>query len=436
MMKPVIVIGAGWAGLAAAVDLCRHDIPVRLVEATGDIGGRARRIERGGRTLDNGQHLFLGAFRDTLDLAARIGVNEPDAFDRTPLQLCIRSAKRDIRVKLGNQPAPLHLVRGLQSLTGLSMAERLRAVGLGMSLARHRFSIGTDMSVADWLARHHQTQALIQGIWEPLCRATLNTPASEASAEVFLRVLHDAFLRRREDSDLLIPKTDLSRILPDPAAAFIRRHGGDIELENRVTGLEIDQDVLTGIATENGSMPAERVIIAIPASACRELLAPHRPLHELSDKLSNLTSTPIYSVYLEFPRPVALDAPFVGIINGTPYWIFDRTRQNQPDTIAVVISGHGPHVDMDDDGLTRQVDAKLAQFYPHWPSPGNSIVIRETQATFACRTGVNAIRPGNVTPVRGCWLAGDHTDTGYPATLEGAVKSGREAARRVIEDIA
>lgn len=434
-MKPVIIIGAGWAGLAAAVELCLHGVPVRLVEASAYIGGRARRITYAGRTLDNGQHLFLGAFRDTLALLGLIGVSESRVFERTSLQLCIRSTQRDIRVKLGNQPAPLHLVRGLQTLSGLSVGERLRAVGLGVSLAGHRFSIGADMSVADWLRRHHQTPELIQGIWEPLCRATLNTAAEEASAEVFLRVLHDAFLRRREDSDLLIPKTDLSRILPDPAAAFIRERNGDIEVDNPVSGFEIDRDGVTGVFTAGGVVAADRVVIAVPSSICRDLLAPHRPFEAITAKLATLTSTPIYSVYLEFPRPVALDAPFVGIINGTPYWIFDRTRQNQPDMIAVVISGHGPHTAMDDDALTRQIGVKLARFYPHWPSPGNSMVIRETKATFACRTGINASRPGNTTPVRGCWLAGDYTDTGYPATLEGAVKSGREAARRVIEDL-
>ena len=434
-MKPVIIIGAGWAGLAAAADLSRHGIPVRLLEATGQIGGRARRVDHDGTPLDNGQHLFLGAFRETLALLQQVGVSEADVFERTPLQLCIRSSQRDIRVKLGNHPAPLHLVRGLQSLTGLSLGERLRAVGLGVSLAKHRFSIGEDMSVADWLGRHHQTPELIQGIWEPLCRATLNTPAHEASAEVFLRVLHDAFLRRREDSDLLVPRTDLSSILPDPAAAYIRGHGGSVEVDTQVTGLELDGNRVTGVCTAAGHIPADSIVVAVPSRICRRLLSPHPPFQPITDRLASLTSTPIYSIYLAFPRALALDAPFVGIINGTPYWIFDRTRQHQPNMIAVVISGHGPHSEMDDEALTRQVGERLARYYPHWPPADSRVVIRENDATFVCRTGINAMRPGNGTPVRGCWLAGDYTDTGYPATLEGAVKSGREAARRILEDL-
>lgn len=434
-MKPVIIIGAGWAGLAAAADLCHHGIPVRLVEAAAHIGGRARRVYHGGRPLDTGQHLFLGAFRETLALLQQIGVSEASVFERMPLQLCIRSAHRDIRVKLGNHPAPLHLVRGLQNLSGVSLSERFRAVGLGVSLARHRFSMGEDMCVADWLGQNHQSPALIHGIWEPLCRATLNTPAREASAEVFLRVLHDAFLRRREDSDLLIPRTDLSSILPDPAAAFIRAHGGSIEVDTQVTGLEIDQGSVTGVSTAAGTLAADRIIIAVPSGVCRELLSPHQAFRVITGKLGSLTTTPICTVYLEYPRPVTLDAPFVGIVNGTPYWIFDRTRQNQPNIIAVVISGAGPHTEMNDDALVQQVGEKLTHYYPHWPAPESRTVIRDSAATFACRTGINAVRPGNATPVQGCWLAGDYTATGYPATLEGAVKSGREAARQIIEDL-
>jgi squalene-associated FAD-dependent desaturase len=432
-MKPVIVIGAGWAGLSAAAELCRRGMPVRVMEAAGQVGGRARRIESPGRRLDCGQHLFLGAFRATLGLLRTIGVREDEVFERTPLQLCIRAPLRDIRVRLGEHPAPLHLIRGLQSLTGLSLGERLRAVGLGVALARQHAAVAEDVCVAEWLARHHQSPALIEGIWEPLCRATLNTPAREASTAVFLRVLHDAFLRRREDSDLLIPKTDLSTIVPDPAVAFVRAHGGSVELHTRVTGLQIAHGAIASLTTDHGTVPAERVIVAVPYDVSRTLLAPHPGLQAIAGLLSTLIATPICTVYLEFPRPVSLEAPFVGIVNGTPYWLFDRARQGQPATIAVVISGPGPHTGMNDADLSREVGAKLARFYPRWPVPEHGVVVHEPDATFACRTHINTYRPGNATPVKGCWLAGDYTNTGYPATLEGAVMSGVEAARLVMQ---
>lgn len=430
-MRPVIIVGGGWAGLAAAVELSRRRVPVALMEAGNRAGGRARRIADGDRPLDNGQHLFLGAFRETLSLLDKIGVREADVFERVPLQMRIRSAQRDIRLSLPGMPAPFHLIGGLQRITGLSLREQLRAVRLGLGLVKHSFTVRRDTPVDAWLERHHQSQSLIHNIWNPLCLATLNTPAHEASAEVFMHVLHDAFLRRREDSDLLIPRTDLSTILPDPAVAYLAGRGGSLKLDTPVTDLLVEAQRITGVRTAQGVEPAERVILAVPYYEALRLLQPHAPFADIAGKLSSFTATPITTVFLEYPRPVALDVPFTGIVDGNPLWVFDGTRRGQAQLVSVVISGDGPHGQMDDAALARRIGAALARYYPHWPSHTGGRVIREPRATFACRTGINALRPANATPVEGCWLAGDYTATGYPATLEGAVLSGGEAARQL-----
>lgn len=406
-----------------------------LMEAAEQVGGRARRAYYGGRLLDNGQHLFLGAYRETLALLERIGVGESQVFRRRPLQMCIRSRQRDIHLKLSHYPAPLHLVRGLQSMSGLTMGERLRAVRLGLALAGHHFTLKEDVSVAHWLERHHQSPALIHNIWEPLCLATLNTPIRDASAQVFLRILHDAFLRHREDSDLLIPRTGLSALLPDPATDYIQRHGGTVRLGCPVNGLEIEDNTLTGVTTPYGSERAEHVIMAVPSRECRRLTQPHVQLQAISDGLARLTAAPIYTVYLEYPRPVQLEAPLVGIVNDTSHWVFDHNRIHQRGLISVVLSGPGPHTELDNDTLIRKVADELAYFYPRWPPHDNSVLIREDQATFACRTGISAVRPQTATPLRGCWLAGDYIDTGYPATLEGAVLSGVRSAHQLMQSL-
>lgn len=432
-MTPVTVVGAGWAGLAAAVELSRHRIPVTLLEAGPMPGGRARRVERGGKGLDNGQHLFLGAFRDTLALLDTIGVAEGDVFERTPLQMWIRSARRDIRLALPDAPAPLHLVRGLQGVKGLTLGEQLRAVRLGLSLARHRFTVERDISVAAWLESHHQTPALIDGIWNPFCLATLNTPASEASVELFLRVLHDAFLRSRKDSDLLVPRTDLNSILPDPAVVYVEARGGSVRCETPVSGLAIHDGAVTAVRTANGTHDATQIILAVPHREAAALLDTHPQLHDITAGLSRICATPITTVYLDYPSPVSLEVPFMGITDTGPYWVFDGTRRGQPRRISAVISGKGPHLQMDDEALAEHVAGLITGYYPRWPRPGGHTVIRNERAAFASRTGINALRPGCETPVRGLWLAGDYTATGYPSTLEGAVKSGITAARRVIQ---
>ena len=433
-MKPVVVVGAGWAGLAAAVELSRQRIPVVLLEAGGQAGGRARRVTRGDEVFDNGRHLFLGAFREILSLLDVIGVAEGDVFERTPLQLWIRSAQRDVYLALPDVPAPFHLVRGLQGVKGLSLGERLRAVRLGLSLAKHRFAVERDIGVSAWMERHHQSPALIHGIWNPFCLATLNTPAAEASAQVFLRVLHDAFLRSRKDSDLLMPKTDLGRLFPDPAVAYLEGRGGTLRLETEVTGLSIRGDAIEAVETPNGPQEAAQVILAVPYYRAADLLGAHAQFDAVSANLSRITATPITTVYLEYPAPVSLEVPFMGIVNDNPYWVFDGTRRGRPARITVVISGAGAHTQMDDEPLAGHIAATLARYCPKWPRPTGHTIMREARATFASRTGINALRPGCRTPVRGLWLAGDYTDTGYPSTLEGAVKSGVTAARRLIQD--
>lgn len=434
-MEPVIIAGGGWAGLAAAAELCRCGVPVTVLEAAAAPGGRARRVALDGLAVDSGQHLFLGAYRETLALLQRLGVPESRVFARTPLQLHIRSAQRAVKLSLARYPAPLHLVRGLQDISGLSLGEKLRAVRLGLSLARHRAAVHPDVNVDQWLRQRQQTASLIREIWEPFCLATLNTPAAEASTEVFLQVLHDAFLRSREDSDLLIPTANLSAIVPDPAAAYVAAHGGAVRLVTPVTGLVMAQDRVAAVDTARGRVSGARYIIALPFGPCRALLEPHAPFAELCARLARVTPMPICTVFMRYPRPIALEAPFVGIIDDPACWLFSRAHQGQPDIVAVVITGAGAHLDMQDAALVETVAAHLARYYPRWPASLGGAVVRDRQAAFACRTGVNAFRPGNRTPVPNCWLAGDFTATGYPATLEGAVASGVKAAREVLDSL-
>lgn len=430
----VLVVGGGWAGLAAAVELTRHGVPVTLLESARQLGGRARCVRFGEHRVDNGQHIMVGAYRATLGLLKTLGVPESRAFLRRPLWLQVKSAAgSDMRLSAPALPAPLHLAFALLTARGLPLPDKLKTVGFWHRLQRDGFRLEQDISVTELLARHRQPLSVAQTLWEPLCLATLNTPPHQASARVFLRVLQEAFDTRRRDSDLLIPRTDLGAILPEPAFDFIERHGGTVMLGRRVTGLRLDRERITGVETTDTMIKADQVILALPHTACRRLLAPHPPLAPIAQRLAELASEPICTVYLRYPPAARLPGEMVGLLDGAAQWVFDRALCGQPGVMAAVISAGGAHMELDNTTLTSQVAGELARAFPHWPAPEGSLVIREKRATFACRPDSDRLRPVHATPVPGCWLAGDYTATGLPATLEGAVRSGVECARRILE---
>lgn len=432
----IIVAGGGWAGLATAVELTRHGASVTLLEAGSRLGGRARSIEHNGLRLDNGQHLLLGAYRDTLRLLEVLGVPESSVVARRPLELLYKSPHRpDIRLACPFLPAPLHLVTALLRAEGLTVGERLNALSLCRGLLASGFAIEHDIPLATWLEHQRQSLALIRALWQPLCLAVLNTPLHEASTQVFLRVLQDAFTRSHSDSHLLLTRTDLGQLLPQPAQRFIERHGGEIKLNHRVQGLAIEDNVIHGVTANGQTITADHVVLAVPPIACQRLLAPHPALHGIARQLAAMGHEPICTVYLQYPPQTRLPIPMVGLLDTTAQWVFDRALYGQQGLMAVVISGPGPHMAMSKAELSVHAANELSSIFPHWPVPQHSIsegvVIREKYATFSCRANINALRPQAETPIRGLWLAGDYTDTGYPATLEGAVRSGVTCARGI-----
>jgi len=433
-MPDTIVVGGGWAGLAAAVELCHRQQPVLLLEAAGQLGGRARSLNLHGLRLDNGQHLMIGAYHDLLSLLQTVGLNESTAFHRLPLQLRMQSASGQSGYRLipPRLPAPLHLLAGLLQASGLSWWERCQALRLSLMLASGRTDSGDDQPLAALLQRHGQSAPLVCKLWQPLCLATLNTAVEQASSRIFVRMLRDSFAHHRRDSDLLIPRTDLGALLPEPARSFIEKYHGQVRLRQRVNSLLIENGQAVGVTLRNGRQyRAKQIILALAPHACCQLLAPHSQLRETADRLGQIEHAPICTVYLRYSPRIHLDYPMIGLLNTTAQWIFDRGYSGQPGLMAAVISGRGPHMMRDNDTLIRQISTEIAAHFPHWSPPEESLVIREKRATLLCSPENNRLRPGMRTPIAGCWLAGDYTLRDYPAVLEGAVRSGLACARAV-----
>jgi squalene-associated FAD-dependent desaturase len=431
--NPVVVVGGGWAGIAAAVELARHDISVILLESAKQLGGRARSVQIEELHADNGQHLLLGAYESTLDLFRKIGLNESNVLQRKPLSLqWYRPGKKPVSLNTPNLPAPFHLAWALLTMKGLPLRDRLSALRFSRKMEKNNFNIDNDCSVADLLTQHHQSPALTHTLWEPLCIGALNTHLDEASAQIFLRTLGDSFRYARRDSDLLFTRVNLGNILPQPAADYIETHKGSVRLGQRVSALSIENEAVTGVSVDNTSISAADVILATPHVISQRLIKAHALLQKTSQQLAQMQDRPICTVYLQFDKSVRLGRWVRGSLGTVSQWIFDRGQYGQHGLMAVVISGDGEHMQWDNRQLCEKVAAEIATQYPQWPAPLSQHVIREKRATLASTVNINQQRPDTETAVKGLWLAGDYTNTRLPATLEGAVRSGRHCAQQII----
>lgn len=422
----VAIIGAGWAGMAAAVTLAQAKIPVTVFEAARHLGGRARSVEIEGIALDNGQHIMIGAYRETLRLMRLVGADPDELLLRAPLALEY-PGKFSLRVP--RLPAPLHLAAALLTARGLAWGERIAAMRFMTAMRRKAYRIATDMPVSELLAQHRQGGALARYLWEPLCVSALNTPPASASAQVFLNLLRDALGGARAHSDFLIPRADLGRLFPQPAAAFVCANGGAVRLGMPVRTLIRASD---GFALDDRPERHTHAILAVGPHQIDALLDEFPVLAPVRERLSAFAYEPIYTCYLQYPPEVAMPQVMTGFDGGTIQWVFDRGRLNgTAGLLAAVVSARGAHQNLSQDVVASAMHRELATFLPGLPQPLWSRVIAEKRATYSCRPGL--ARPGNRTSVDHLFLAGDYTAGDYPATLESAVRSGVLAARLVSE---
>ncbi len=430
-----VVAGGGWAGLAAAATLSQQDISVDLFESSKQLGGRARSIIDDEWYIDNGQHMMLGAYRNTLKLFNMLGVDERKIARRKLLEFEMHSADNSkVMLRVPNVAAPVHLLWGLMRTKGLDLHERGTALRLGARLIRDKFSITDDLPLEKWLLQNGQTRRLIQYLWQPLCLAMLNTPIKEASTKVFIHILRKNFARERDDSDLLFILPPLSACLPTFAKQYIEQHDGSIHLNQRITGLAVENNQLQGIYMDETYLSCDQLILATPAWITQKLLAEHEATQQISHDLEQFNHHPICTIYIQYPDTASLGTEFIGLVDSMAHWVFDRCMNGQPGLMAVVICGPGEHMNMENESLATVVIDELARLYPKWPEPIKWRVLREKRATLSCDTTVQEKRPETRTPIKGLWLAGDYLNTGYPSILEGAVKSGIMSARSLLAE--
>ena len=440
----VIVIGAGCAGLAAACALADRGARVLVLEARGQLGGRATAfIDReSGEYVDNGQHVLMGCYHETRRYLARVGAANAVQFQKGLAFTCVDTTGAISRLECPDWRPPLHLAGGLVRWKALSWADRLAATRIlgGLKAARRTITDGAPPpvlpgeTVAAWLARHRQTPRLVALLWEPLAMAALNQPLDQAQAEPFVRILGQIFSDDPSDAALGVPARPLHEVFGEPARAFIEARGGQIKLD-ALSRVVVAGDRVGYVDTRDTSIRAATVILAVPWFGIAGVLRGNEqgPLRALIASEATRASSSIVSVNLWLERG-AMPSPIVGLPQRTFQWMFDKRWAfgEAASHFTLVASGA--------DDILRKSNEELADLALREATDAlpdlrqakvrRIRVVREPNATFSLASG-QPPRPGLRTAVHGLLLAGDWTDTGLPATIEGAVVSGHAAAAAV-----
>ncbi len=430
-MNDIAVVGAGWAGLAAAVRLRRAGRPVRVYEAAAAPGGRARRIDHPGLglRLDNGQHILLGAYTATLALMRSLDADPAQAL--MGRDLALSSADGGLRLRFWPLPPPLHrlgVLLGSRGLDGWRGRRHLARVFGALDPGR----VDPSVTVADWLAGLGCPPGLMTRLWEPLCLAAMNTPAHTAQARLFARVLADSLGAGPAASRILIPRDGLHDLWPARACALL---GGAL-LRRRVRSIAPGS---AGGWLVDGE-PHASVILAAPVAEVRRLLGPLPGAAAFLGGWPEPAHSAIGTLTLRLARPWGSGRPML-LLRDDPardawgQWLFDRSASARADAeprlVHVVIGAADRYAGRDPAriaaGVIEQIRTQAAAgAHPPLPEIEAHALVTERRATFDAVPGLR--RPGAGTPWPGLLLAGDWTDTGYPAVLEGAVRSGRAAA--------
>jgi squalene-associated FAD-dependent desaturase len=438
----VVVVGAGFAGLSAAVRLTRGGLRVLVLEARSRLGGRATAFADAvtGEMVDNGQHVLLGCYGETFAFLDSIG-----AIDNVRLQPQLRvtmidRAGRRSQLVCPRLPSPWHLLAGLFDWNALSWTDRMAALRMAAPLRlglrhvrghdRSLIAASPGETVESWLVRHGQTEALREMLWRPLALAALNQPADRAGAPPFARVLAELFGPDPRAAAIALPTRPLHLMYAEPARAFIERHGGEVRTGTVATVRVSAQGVL-GVEVAGTLWKPRAVVSAVPWFACADLFDPRpEPLAAIVERASGMTSSPIATVNLWFDRQV-LDEPFVGLPGRAMQWVFDKRTvfDASASHLSLVSSGADSLVGRSNEQLVAIAHGELLDALPIVRSARvvRSTVVRERRATFSLAPGEPA-RPTTETGIPGLYLAGDWVETGLPATIESAVRSGHRAA--------
>jgi squalene-associated FAD-dependent desaturase len=445
--KDVAIIGGGFAGLSAGVALARQGLSVAVIEGKPALGGRAYSFidEETGDSVDNGQHVLMGCYRETLKFLETLGTRNRLAEQRDLEIEMIAGPGACAVVRTMRLPGPLHMSGAILHYHHLGLRERLGVIRAGLQLmylrrfARERLA---RMTVAEFMTVSRQDERSRSRFWYPMAIATLNEDPTLASAALLAEVLKRAFFARRRDSAFLYSTVGLSALYCDPARAFIEQRDGVIVCRALVERFGFDQHgTIRRLHLRDGrTLEAANFVAAVTPDRLVRLLPEGAAQDRVLGGIAALKSSPIICVHLWLDREVT-GAAFAGFIGTQTQWLFNKRRmfERRDDSrrgyLSFVISGARELMGHPNDAILEIVMADLRAMIPASREARvlKALVLREKQATIAPDPLSDAQRPPVQTPIRNLFLAGDWIQTGLPATIESAVMAGNAAARAVIE---
>jgi squalene-associated FAD-dependent desaturase len=442
--KDVIIIGGGFAGLSAGVALAEQGFRVALLESKPALGGRAYSFAdpESGDFVDNGQHVLMGCYTETLDFLDRIGAAKNLVFHQDlEIEMLDRGGAR-ATLRTAHLPGPFHMSGGLLRYRHLTIGQRLRVLTGGLKLLamqRRDPSALQKMTVEQLMDALGQGERARQAFWYPLSIATLNDEPEVSSAALLAEVLKRAFSSRRSDSAFVYSRVGLSDLYCTGAAGLIERNRGVVSTHTPVESIEIESGSAVRVKLRDGTrLGAANIICAIPSRQVARLLPDWLRTDPFFAPIAELESSPIICVHAWFDRDVT-DSAFVGFIGATTQWLFNKRRifelhgERHPGYLSFVISGARKLVDRSNEELLDIVLNDLKAMIPGSAEARllRALVMKEKHATMAPAPDTFRLRPGARTPIPNLFLAGDWVQTGLPATIESAVISGRTAASAV-----
>jgi squalene-associated FAD-dependent desaturase len=432
----VLVIGGGLAGIAAALACADAGARVELLEARPRLGGATWSTQREGLAIDNGQHVFLRCCTAYRGLLERLGVARRTTLQRRLEVPVLAPGARVAWIRRSALPAPAHLATSLLRFSHLPLRERLGAARAAHALGRlDPGDARVDaQSLGDWLVARGASDAAVDGFWDLLVRPTLNLPPREASLALAAFVFREGLLGSPQAGDIGWADVTLDRVHAEPAALALERAGAPVRTRTRADAVELPRGGAPAVRSGGARLGADAVIVAVDHEAAARLLPPEAGVDP--GALEALGRSPIANLHVVFDRKV-LPWPFAAAVGSPLQWIFDRSRAaglERGQYLAVSLSAAEPWLGRSREELRRVF---LPAFEALLPAARAARVERffvtcERSATFAQRPGTAALRPPTATAHPALFLAGAWTDTGWPATMEGAVRSGISAARAAL----
>ncbi|QQS37719.1 MAG: FAD-dependent oxidoreductase [Ignavibacteriales bacterium] len=423
-MKKCIVIGGGFAGLSAASFLCSKGFKVKLIEASPKLGGRAYSFndKATGDVVDNGQHIMMGCYSETLSFLNLINAEKNFEFQKN-LKINFVTENADIiELKVPAIPYPINLMIGLLRYRAIPLKDRLGIINFFISLFFTNTNSLNNKSVLQWLRGKKQTEKTIQSLWAIIAIGALNTNLEKASASMFANILKQIFLKGNFNSTIILPATGLSESYVKSASDYILSNGGEIKTSEQVDTIEVVNEKAHVIKTSSGiEKDFDFVLFAVPHFALNKITG--------ADELTMIEFeySPIltFHVWLENNN---LEKTFYGLIGSELHWVFNKVTH-----LTIVISDAGHLIKKEDDALIQIVKRELKKYLNiHESDVKNIRIIKEKRATFVPSNKIENGRPSAKTKLKNVFLAGDWTNTNLPSTIESAVLSARLAVDEIL----